>query len=419
MNGQLQNLIDHTREKLGLNDYYLKRHHFFREITNFNETEYILNMEWFPNDSAQSDEDYNPPGSAVIDINFHTKALKRIIFVDDVSYADSSLYPTSEKENAIEWIEEVTGLTFGRQFLIVHEADDMLSFGAAVDNIPVAPTGTIEIGFNDEGQLTLFTIDGDFPDEDQIQWEPFGLTSEKYEPLANKQCKLIEVPDKDQEKWLPIYGIEEIFLVNDGERTIPFEKDLSSFIQKDRILKWDKPIEGEFTQQDIDLSIEVTLDQALKNEQHPDTIPITDTEVETCEKEVLRFLQLEFPDESGEWKLTGLYLENGYIFAELKPTKFTNRAFDRKIKLMIDRENYHAVNYVDNDMLLDMFKHFKDADEPAVSQEEAFKKLLEYVEVEPVYVYDHEQKNYIMCGKLDCPYGVNAITGDIVLLSGL
>ncbi len=419
MNGQLQNIIDYTREKSGLNDYYLKRHHFFREITNFNETAYILNMEWFPNNSAQSDDDYNPPGTAVIDINFHTKALKRIIFVEDVSYADSSLYPTSEKESAIEWIEEVTDLTFGRQFLIVHEEDDMLSFGAAVDNIPVAPTGTIEIGFNDEEQLTLFTIDGDFPDEDQIQWEPFGLTPDKYEPVANEQCKLIEVPDKDQEKWLPIYGMEEIYLVNNGERTIPFDKDLISYIHKDMILKWDKPIEGEFTQQDIDLSIEVTLDQALENEQHPDTIPITNTEAATCEQEVSRFLQLEFPDESGEWKLTGLYLENGYIFAELKPTKFTNRAFDRKIKLMIDRENYHAVHYVDNDMLLDMFKHFKDADEPAVSQEEAFEKLREYVEAEPVYVYDNEQKSYIMCGKLDCPYGVNAITGEIVLLAGL
>ncbi|MBP1948999.1 hypothetical protein [Virgibacillus litoralis] len=419
MNEQLQNLIDYTHEKLGLNDYYLKRHHFFREINNLNETAYILNMEWFPKELTQSDEDYNPPGTAVIDINFHTKAVKRIIFVEDVSYAESSLYPSSEKENAIEWIEELTGLTFGRQFLLVSEDDNVLSFGAAVDNIPVAPTGTIELEFNNEGKLTIFSIDGDFPNEDQIQWEPFSLTPDKYEPLASRQCKLIEVPDKDQEKWLPIYGIEEIYLVNDGERTIPFDKDLNSFVKKNSVMKWDKPSEGEFIKQDTDLSIEVTLDQLLANEPHPDTIPITNTEVETCEQEVLRFLQLEFPNESGEWKLTGLYLENGYIFAELKPTKFTNRAFDRKIKLMIDRENYNAVNYIDNDMLLDMFKHFKDADDPSVSQEEAFEKIRDYVEVEPVYVYNNEKNSYIMCGKMDCPYGVNAITGDIVLLAGL
>lgn len=419
MNEQLQDVVDYTRDKFGLNGYYLKRHHFFREKSNFNETAYILNMEWFPSDRAKSDEEYNPAGTAVIDINFHTRDVKRIIFVQDATYAEDILYPSSDKESTIEWIEELTDLTFGRQFLLVDEEEEVLSFGAAVDNIPVAPTGTIEVQFNDKGQLTMFSIDGDFPNEEQIQWEPFGLTPDKFETIANEQCKLIEVPDEDQGKWLPVYGIEEIYVVNDGKRTIPFGADLSSFVKKDIVMKWDKPVEGEFVQEDVDLSIEVTLEQALANEPHPDTRPLTAADQDAGEQEALRFLQLVFPDASGEWKLTGLYRENGYVLAELRPLEFTNRAFDRKIKLMIDRDTHTAVNYVDNDMLLDMFKHFKDTDKVSVSQKDAFEEIHEHVEVEPVYVYDNEKGRYIMCGKLDCPYGVNAVTGNVVLLGTL
>ncbi len=35
------------------------------------------------------------------------------------------------------------------------------------------------------------------------------------------------------------------------------------------------------------------------------------------------------------------------------------------------------------------------------------------------YVFDVEQKEYVLCGKLDCQYGVNAATGKVVALSDL
>lgn len=419
MNEQLQEMVDYTREKFGLDNYHLQRHHFFRETDNFNETAYILNMEWFPNSGEQADEALNPVGTAVVDINFHSKAIKRIVFVQDVTYAGGNPYPSSDKESVIEWIEELTGLTFGRQFLIVHEEDEALSFGAAVDNIPVAPTGTIEIEFNDDGQLTMFSIDGNFPNEHQIQWEPFALTTDKFESLAKEQCKRINTPDEEHELWVPVYGIEEIYITNDGEHTIPFGEDLATYIDKNIIMEWNKPIEGEFLQKDIDLSPEVTLEEVMANKAHPDTFPITDEEQNACEEEVLRFLQLVYPAGNGQKKLTGLYPKDGYIIAEIRPIDSIYHGMDLKIKLLIERERLTAVHYVDQDMLLESFSNFQTPDTPTISQSEAFEKLRDYIEIEPVYVYDNKQDSYVMCGKLDCAYGVNAVTGEVGLLGGL
>lgn len=79
MHEKLQAIVDHTAEKFGLNDYYLKRHHIYREMNNLNETSYQLSMEWFPVNAEETDEDYNPAGTAVIDVDIHTRKLKRII----------------------------------------------------------------------------------------------------------------------------------------------------------------------------------------------------------------------------------------------------------------------------------------------------------------------------------------------------
>ncbi|WP_010531461.1 hypothetical protein [Lentibacillus jeotgali] len=425
MDEQLQEIIDYVRETVGLNDHELKRYQFFREKNHFNETIYILNMEWFPTGDAGSDEDFNPQGTAVVDINFHTKAIRLLNFAAGVNSADSSLYPLSAaKEDVIDWIEEITGLTFGRQFLIAHEEDTTLKFGAAVDNIPVSPSGRIRVGFNDDDVLTGFSIDGEFPNEAQIEWEPFALTPDKYEPFAKDQCRLLVLPDQEQEKWLPVYGIEEVFLTNDAVQTIPFTygEDRSSYMTLDEVLQWEEPLEGgEFEQKEIDLSPEVDLVTVLANEPHPETIPLTETEVEAGKQEVLRFMRLVYPNESGKRKLSGIHLKDDYILAEIRPLQenAVKNALDIKVKLVIDRASLTAVNYFDQSRLLKAFSNFSSAEEPVMSSEEAFESLREHIEIEPVYVYDCERDSYIMCGKLDCAYGVNAVTGELVALNDM
>jgi len=34
-------------------------------------------------------------------------------------------------------------------------------------------------------------------------------------------------------------------------------------------------------------------------------------------------------------------------------------------------------------------------------------------------VYDFDQMKYILCGKLDCQYGLDAVTGEMIVLDDL
>ncbi|WP_077329495.1 hypothetical protein [Virgibacillus siamensis] len=418
MNKQLQETIEYTQEKLGLEQYDLKQHQFYQETNHFNETIYILSMEWLPN-TVQNAENVISAGAAVVDLNFHTKEFTQITFVQGVSYAAPDKYPLPDTESAIEWIEEQTGLTFGRQFLLIDEDDGVLRFGAAVDNIPVSPVGTIEIAFNAAKQLTDFRIDGDFPDESRIQWEPFALTPEKFEPCAGKQCVLMEIPDESEKKWKAYYGIEEIFIRNDGKTTIPFVRDANSSIVFDMVLEWDEALDEAFVSQETDFSTEATVEMAIANKPHPDAQPISEEEQKACAMETLHFLQKVYPDDSGQWKLTKLSREKGYLFAELRPTEPTGYVFERKVRVIIDPDRLAPVNYIDNKEMLQMFNDFQEADLVTVGQEDAFKKLQEHLEIDPVYVYDDASGSYVLCGKLDCAYAVDAVTGETILLGTL
>ncbi|MFB8733682.1 hypothetical protein ACEQPO_06195 [Bacillus sp. SL00103] len=67
--------------KFGLDLYYLKRHSFYRYVNMFNETIYTFNMEWFPSHEAEPvDDDVNPDGTAVIEVNLNTGQIESVIF---------------------------------------------------------------------------------------------------------------------------------------------------------------------------------------------------------------------------------------------------------------------------------------------------------------------------------------------------
>ncbi|WP_010648520.1 hypothetical protein [Oceanobacillus massiliensis] len=421
MDEKLQDIIDYTAEKFNLGNYYLKRHHIFREQLNSNETAYVLNMEWFPNEADESNEDYNPPGTASIDIDIDTKMVKEIIFVAGENMTEAAFPPAASTELAIEWIENETGLEFGRQFKLVHEEEKELLFQAAVDNVAVYPSGSIVMKFNEDGKLSLFSVSGSFPNEKQLNWEPFGLTAELIEPIAKSQNKLLEIPLEEEEKWKAVYGTSTVFITNDGKRTISFDEVEApqSFTHSDSILEWQEPINEPFSKQKIDLSLEVSPEELFSDGTHHDDEILTVNDQQQAETAVRNFLRAEFPEDSGKWRLSGLWREKGYIFAEIKPVSPDARVIDRKIKLIIDEEKYEAIYFVDNQVILEMFKDFETADRPQITEDEAFEKLRPHIEITPVYVYDKKQKRYILCGKIDCEYGVDAVSGEIVVLDEL
>jgi len=114
-----------------------------------------------------------------------------------------------------------------------------------------------------------------------------------------------------------------------------------------------------------------------------------------------------------------LHRDNGYICATLRLNQQDNRIFKRKLTIMINPNSFEVLNYVDNQMFLEMFDDFQTPSKIMINEERAYEKIKEYIELNPYYVYDFEQKEYILCGKLDCHYGVNAATGEVVVLDDL
>ena len=82
MDSRIQELIDMTRIKFGLQHYYLQKHSFRRDVSIFNETVYRFGMEWFPNHvTEQEDDGSNPEGTASIEINVKSRKFESAIFV--------------------------------------------------------------------------------------------------------------------------------------------------------------------------------------------------------------------------------------------------------------------------------------------------------------------------------------------------
>src|SRR5699024_7313440 len=122
------------------------------------------------------------------------------------------------------------------------EEEGELLFNEVIDGIAVSPSGSIEIKYDEEGNLTLFAVHGHFPSKELIKEEAYVLSFDKVEQVAKEQLKLIEFPSFDQEKLILVYGVEEIYLTNDQMEKIPFERiaDGRSHLPIDQTIYFDQ-----------------------------------------------------------------------------------------------------------------------------------------------------------------------------------
>lgn len=423
MDTRIKELINATQQTYGLDNYHLHTYEIYREVTILGETDYLLSMEWFPSHNREWKEDYNPEGTAVITIDLQSRNYKSVIFVGGKSYANGTPFQNIDFNGVIRWIEAEAGRQYGKQFYLVKEERGEYHFAECIDGIPVSPSGRIELRFDAEGRLVFYSVYGQFPSSSLVHKENYTLTLQTIESQARKQLQLIEYPVYETKQLLPIYGIEEIYISNDGTTTIPFEflSGTRARLNIDQVMHWEQQnteLES-FERTEIRLLEVVTIEQAIAREPHPDSFPITDAEQAECIAAVEAGLSQLYPDESGEWILKTLQRERGHIQATLRMKAPSNRIFQRKILLFIDVQNYKVINYMDNKPMLDMFDEFKSEGEIAVSHDEAYVKLKGWFELTPVYVYDPGQKKYVLCGKLDCNYAVKATSGDVVELSSL
>lgn len=417
----IQELIDFTREKFGLWNYYLKSHSFDRRVNIFNKTIYTFSMEWFPNDVVEPvDEDENPGGTASIEIDIQTSRLKSAIFVMGQTFAQNGV-TFADKNDIVKWVEQETGLMYEQQFVLRNEEEGELHFSECIDGVGVSPSGMIDVKYDQGGRLTSYSSYGHFPSKEMVRIEPYTLTFENIEDIAKEQLKLLEFPLFEQKRLVAAYAVEEIYVRNDLSRTLPFEfiVDVKGYLKIDKVLVWDKPLAAPFDRKELKWHEEITAEQAFSGEPSPDSYPITEQEQEKCVEVVRELLRQVYPNDSGIRILKSLHRERGYIHAVLRANKQDNRVFQRKMNVMIDPESLQVVNYMDNQMMLEMFDEFEVPEQVVISKDEAYEKLKGKFEITPYYVYDFEKNQYVLCGKIDCHYGVNATTGEIVSLDEL
>lgn len=422
MEQKIQALITATKEKFGLTNYYLHTSSFRRSLDIFEDTTYILTTEWLPSHAKKVEEDdLNPPGTAIIDINVHTGQLKSILFVDNKSFAEKNIIVNTSTKDIIQWIEEETGLTYNEQFQLVEEGNGRLFFKECFMGIPVSPSGSIEIKYNQDGQLTFFSAIGQFPPKNKFKQDVPALSLEKVADLSKKQIKLIEFPLEKQKQVLPFYGLEEIYITNDLTRTIPYEFFVNDKIQLaiDKIIYWDSPTNQSFEKTSLTFANNITIEQVISKECHPNLLPITNSEKEQCISTVSDFLRQEYPNDTGKWILKTLYRQDNYIYATLKYNEHSHFIFKRKLLVIIDAENLQAINSMDNQFMLNTFEAYTTVKKRTVTENQAFDKLKNHLELTPIYVYDKRLAQYILCGKLDCGFSVNATNGELVKLDDL
>ncbi|WP_117149097.1 MULTISPECIES: hypothetical protein [Paraliobacillus] len=427
MDKRIQELIDRTKIKFSLDNYYLQNYSLNRNVDIFNATSYTLLMEWFPKHITElEDDDSNPDGTAVIEIDVNTHKFNRVIFVMGKTYANNGIsFANLDTKAIIKWIEQETGLIYGKQFQLDKEEDGKLYFKEGIDGVAVSTAGYIDIKYNKEGQLIFFAVDGQFSSKEMIKEETYTLTLKEVKHLAMEQLKLVEFPADEQQKPIPVYAVEEIYNTNDGTTTIPFKfiVDVRSYLKIDKAIFWNDPIDKPFDMKEISLTEDdISVEQAFSREPSPASFPITKEEEEKCLLAVEKLSRQEYPDDTGKWILKTLNRDQGYIHAVVRAEPQDNPLFlfQRKLVIIIDAKSLQAINYIDNKPLLEMYTdQFQATDKVTLTQEEAFEKIEELFELKPYYVYDFEQKKYLLCGKLDCQYGVHAGSGKVISLSDL
>ncbi|MCM3031782.1 hypothetical protein SFC55_05920 [Niallia taxi] len=419
MDARIQALVDYTKEKLSLGNYYLYSCDLDRKVTNQNKTVYSLEMEWLPEHiKAYDEEDEVPEGTASVSISIDTKRFNSIIFVGGKSYLDKPVLQVKNKKEIIRWIERESGLTYEEDFISWQEDEDKLSFIRIIDGLEIRPKEWMEIEFDEAGQLVFYSVYGSFIDKLVIRNEPYTLNLHKAEHLVKKQFQQWDFSAMEQQRIVPAYAIEEVYIRNDLTGTLPF--DLSENTQKvNFVLEWAEPIYKRFKRKPVKLLEELTPEQAFACEPHPETFPISDNVVQICVKEVKCFLQKMHPNDSGKWRMTEIHRRYNYIGVKLVQNQQSRNILNRKLLIMLDGSSFKAFNYMDNEMMLDSFPEYKKPREIKISQEEAYEAIKDYLILKPYYVYDKEKEEYVLCGFLDCHHYVDGETGKVGLLNDL
>ncbi|HLQ73170.1 MAG TPA: hypothetical protein VK125_03000 [Bacillota bacterium] len=418
MDCRIKEMIEQTKTAFGLEHYYLKSYTINRDVNHFQEMIYTLSMEWFPEGVEAIEEDVNPPGTAVIELNIHTHEYVSAIFVMEKTYAEHGIQFSGDmKASVIQWVERETGLTYNDHFQLLKEAGNAYAFACVYEGVKLSPLMMIEVKHDEQGRLTFFSANYSADAFKKVKKEAYTLTLSRVEHLVKEQVKLIHMPLFEEERIIPMYAAEEIYVTNETLSKVPINFLDRPYVSMKEKMTYEQIEHNEFMRQPLDFTETLTVDQAFSLESSREILPIILTEQEKCQVAVKNCLQKEYPNESGQWLLKTLHRDKDYIIATLRLINEEEPLiWKRKLTVIIDGKTYEPINIVDNQMMLETFASFAKPKPVTINEEAAYNKLYSRLIFEPVYVYDFTKEQYILCGKIDCHYSVHAQTGEVMSL---
>lgn len=460
MHSIIHTYITKISAQFGLDEYRFDSYFFHRQITDKQETRYLLNLIWFPRSVADINiEEGNPPGTCVVELDFETGALNSIIFVGGVSFArgpyiDIEALRRNDTQLIVQLMDQIdkAAQVHSHQqqptllYKIKHLSSGSVVLQACINEIDIYGV-SIHIKWDPSCKLVMFSCYGDMPAQDEILIEDFTLTLPKIKQLIAKQVKLIGLPvgksidkpmgehrEQAQHNYRQVYGIEEIWIRNhnDGAITYPFsfEGETTERLQLNLPLTWKGlQIKELPSTSPLSFEYEVTIEQALNKEKHPDLQPITKEDEQDCIAEITALCSSLYPQQSGEWYLSSLRRKNNYI----EGIVLKEQNGDGKIVVLLDRVTLKVINYIDRTkwMGLVKFPQTTQLSTQEVTLEvsqgsnlkynlmEALSLLYPYLTLTPTYVWNQQEKKYVLCAKLDCEHCVDAGSGDIISLNSI
>lgn len=416
MDKRIEAIADKAQKEFGLERYRLERYTFHE---NRKSPGFILNMEWFPVDlDGPFDEDMNPDGTASIDYDIQSERFTSAIFTMGKSYSTDHPFKVKSIDEAAAWLEEITGLTYKYDFFAEQASENGFRFISRKDNIRLSPTFQLTVEFDDDGRLLHFSTFGEAPNWELIENQEFNLTLEEIESIVKEHLTLVNFPSESEESFVPVYAIDEVYVTVDGKRTIPFLAADQMTTEMDILMEWDEPLVGKIERQYIDPAKEVSANDAF-NLDTKDGSQLSEDKIEACIKLIHDALRMEYPDDSGKWTLKELRPTHSHIEAFCYADNPGNSIFSLKMALIIDKDVTAVLNLIDNKGMFDILNSFTPAQKPKVDHETAFEKMVPYITLDPVYVYDRDLKKYVLCGLIDSEQAVDAVTGEILDLRDL
>lgn len=419
MHEKLQQLVDQWIKRYGLQNYELSTYDFIKKLNGNGFIEYHVSAEFFPVGTSIDEDELNPSGTAVIDYNLSTELIESIVFVHQQSYSTRTHFPTQSVREVALWIEQETGFSYEKDFIAVDTVDNGFLFQGFVNGYTFSPTAMIEVQFDAEGKLTTFFMNNMEALRQQIEDEPFHLTTEQVTSFIEQQLTFYEYPDEEKNHLIPIYAIEELFIANENMQALP-HRSVSNVIENtNRPLTWENSLTHTIERQAIDGISYVTAEEAFLHAKDAKRLIVPAQTLEQMTIIATDVLRMVHPAESGQWILETIEPDINFLQLTCMKTDDKNPLFKRKFIILVDRESLKVLNYIDNQEILSIFKDFTKEDGPLITYEVALKAIASSVTLTPTYVYNINTGRYELCGMLEADHYVDARTGDCFSLATL